>query len=179
MATRQICGANFAVRRSWLAKNRFATAFGRIGNRMRIGEDTALLSDIRKQGGTLLYWPAAVVHHRIETSRMTKSYFRRWHCDIGQMQGELSDRDHPRTLFGVPYRVYRELIHESCRWARSGIRGQPAFIHELHIWRLLAFARACLRCRLAAATLSVHDDLMMEALKTHFVPGASPAGVQR
>ena len=148
-----IYGANFAVRRRWMERNSFSTTLGRVGTSLRIGEDTALLVDIMRQGGKLVYWPCAVVHHRIEESRLTKTYFRRWHCELGQMQGELFDGNHRRSLCGVPYRVYREILEHSYDWGKAAVSGRPAFVHELHVRRLTTAMRAGMRRSLAVPSL--------------------------
>jgi glycosyltransferase involved in cell wall biosynthesis len=145
MTTPRIYGANFAVRADWLAKNKFDPKFGRTGGRLRIGEDIALLNAIMEQGGKLYYWPKAVVHHRIDPERMTKRYFRRWHAELGQMQGELMDPNHRRTLFNVPYRVYRELIEGSFRLGKACVKRQPTFYDELNMRRLAHCMYACIR----------------------------------
>lgn len=157
MNSPRIYGANFAVRASWLANNKFETNLGRIGTRLRIGEDIALLTAIMQQGGKLFYWPKAVVHHRIEPGRMTKSYFRRWHSELGQTQGELMDQAHRRSLFGVPYRVYRELIEASYNWSKAALKRQPTFRHELNLHRLA-------RCMYACATRQAGADSSEQAI---------------
>jgi hypothetical protein len=102
------------------------------------------------QGGQVVYWPRAVVHHRIEEDRLSKAYFRRWHSEVGQMQGELFDPNHRRTLWGVPYRVYREIIEHSYGWGKAAFRGRTAFVHELHLRRLATSMRAGMRRTLAS-----------------------------
>jgi hypothetical protein len=146
----RLYGANFAVQRCWMSRNRFSTSLGRVGNNLRIGEDTALLTDIMRQGGKLLYWPRAVVHHRIEEHRLNKSYFRRWHAELGKMQGELFDPNHRRKLFGVPYRVYREIIEHSYHWGKAAVRGSTDFTHELHLRRLASSMRSGMRQTLSS-----------------------------
>ena len=146
----QLFGANFAVQRAWMTRNRFSTSLGRVGDCLRIGEDTALLGDIMRQGGQLVYWPRAVVHHRIEEHRLNKAYFRRWHSEVGEMQGELFDPNHRRTLWGVPYRVYREIIEHSYGWGTAAFRGRTAFAHELQLRRLTTSMRIGMRRTLAS-----------------------------
>jgi len=143
--TPAIFGANFAVRASWFARGGFETSLGRIGGRFRMGEDTALLCRIMEQGGQLLYWPRAVVHHRVEPERMTKSYFRRWHYDMGLAQGEVMEVNYKRALFGIPYVIYRRVMEHAWEWAAASVKGKPAFTHELHIIRLAGSMRERLR----------------------------------
>jgi glycosyltransferase involved in cell wall biosynthesis len=143
MTSPRLYGANFAVRATWLAKNRFNTSLGRVGARLRAGEDSDILAKIMEQGGRVYYWPNAIVHHRIDPDRMTKGYFRRWHSELGQMQGELMDRNHRRTLLGTPYRVYRELMEASYSWGKACLKRESRFHHELNVIRLARCMSAC------------------------------------
>jgi glucosyl-dolichyl phosphate glucuronosyltransferase len=153
MTSPRLYGANFAVRAEWLAKNKFDTNLGRVGGNLRIGEDIALLAKIMEQGGKIFYWPKAVVHHRIEPERMTKAYFRRWHSELGQMQGELMDPNHRRTLLGVPYRVYREMLQAGYSWSKACVKRQPTFNHELNARRLARCMYVCFARRIQSMLL--------------------------
>jgi hypothetical protein len=139
----RIYGANFAVRASWFDRVSFETSLGRIGTKLRIGEDTMLLGQIMEQGGKLLYWPCAVVHHRIDATRMTKSYFRRWHYEIGMAQGKVMEVNYKRALFGIPYVVYRRLIGHAWDWTVASAKREPAFRHELHAIRPFGWPDRC------------------------------------
>ena len=149
----RLYGANFAVQRDWMKRHRFSTSLGRVGTSLRVGEDTALLADIAEQGGALFYCPHAVVRHRIEEWRLTKSYFRRWHTELGQMQGELFDENHPRTLCGVPFRVYREILEHSFELGKAACLRRPVFPHELELRRLVTAMYAGMRRNLSTPRL--------------------------
>ncbi|MFL6117534.1 MAG: glycosyltransferase, partial [Catenulispora sp.] len=76
---RNFIGANMSFRREVLARlDGFRPDLGRIGTRPLGGEETELC--IRAagavEGGLLLYFPAAVVHHRVRAERGRWRYFR-------------------------------------------------------------------------------------------------------
>lgn len=60
----------------------FGTDLGRIGSKLLAGEETELCLRIEKTGYKIFYEPSAVVYHRVEPGKLTKSYIRKraiWH----------------------------------------------------------------------------------------------------
>jgi glycosyltransferase involved in cell wall biosynthesis len=128
---RMLYGANFAFRRSALLKaGPFDVTLGRRG-KFGAGEDKDILEKLSKAGACIMYWPKAVVLHKVEPERMTKSYFRLWHSNVGRDRAR-----RPRTtkrLFGVERHLWLELLRAAPRvpyWLARG-RADRAFAYEL------------------------------------------------
>lgn len=144
-------GANLAARAECFAGRRFDSRLGRNGDRLEGGEDVVFVEDLMRAGHAVLYWPGAVVHHRIPPERLRRSYFRRWHRHLGRAQARLMERHIPRAVAGVPYHVFKSVAAEAGRWlAKASLRRPDSFRHELNLWRLAALAGMRVRCRVAA-----------------------------
>lgn len=73
-------GANMAIRRqSVLACGGFSPRLGRDGKSLLSGEENLLFAQLRREGGVLVYLPAARVRHRIPAQRLTQQWLvERW-----------------------------------------------------------------------------------------------------
>jgi len=76
-------GTNISYKADILEKvGLFGTDLGRIGSKLLAGEETELCLRIEKAGYKIFYEPSAVVYHRVEPDKLTKSYIRKraiWH----------------------------------------------------------------------------------------------------
>ena len=151
-ARRPLClaGANLVFRKS---------AFARIGGfspEFRRAQDTECLVRLWRAGGKSLYVPSLIVHAHVQPERLTKSYHRRWHMNIGRWNArmrleELSDPVlglrpapwRPTHLFGTPSFVYRQFVREVWSWAwhRAAGREARAFYHENRMRALVGYSR--------------------------------------
>lgn len=78
------CGANFGLPRELLrALGGFKVDLG-WGRRMIPGEESELFSRLLASGGAIRYVPEARVQHRIQGSRVTPEYYRRWYRGHGR-----------------------------------------------------------------------------------------------
>lgn len=96
---RFMVGANMAFRTALArAQEGFRTDLGRVGRNLLSGEEQELIDRIQAAGHPSWYEPAAVVHHHIPTTRLT----RRWLLSRARGQGA-SDalRGTPATLGGL------------------------------------------------------------------------------
>jgi glucosyl-dolichyl phosphate glucuronosyltransferase len=70
-----ICGANFAIRRSALAAaGGFPSALGRVGGRLISGEESFVIRRLQQVGLDAVYDPRFVVLHCIEPQRLTRAW---------------------------------------------------------------------------------------------------------
>lgn len=68
-------GANMAVRKYALERvGLFDTSLGHVGNKKIGGEESDLCQRIYDLGMGVIYWPQAVVHHRLSTRVMTRAF---------------------------------------------------------------------------------------------------------
>lgn len=136
LKTPKVWGANLSFRADVFAKyGRFSTSLGRAPGKLYAGEEVELLRTLLREGEKVLYYPAAVVHHRIGGHRTTKNYFRQWRYDQGELEAINRDGDQAhaiaRELFGL-------IVRELPRYAAHAMLGSPGkFTVELRICHAL------------------------------------------
>lgn len=132
-------GGNAAFPRSVFAQGlRFATELGRVGTVLLSGEDTELMTRLRRNGGRLWYCSRAVMYHRTGGDRLTAAYIVR-----------------QKYWFGVSFAVIdRRLYGRLKQIARAVLRAGKALLIDVPRWQLAAFqgnARRQLLARCAIA----------------------------
>ena len=100
-----LMGGNAVIRRSVL--NRvlpYPENIGKIGEKIRSGEDEVIYHRLLEIGARGLNVPDLVIYHWIPAERLTRSYFRRWVIGRGISVGwQLGERGFKEaSLFGVP-----------------------------------------------------------------------------
>src|SRR6185312_14939485 len=111
--TGMLQGGNSVIRRSVLNQVLpYPETLGKIGSKIRSGEDEAIYHRMLKQRIKRLVIPDLIIHHWIPAERLTKKYYRQWVVGRGIAQGSLL-RERPFTeasLFGVPRYRFRVAI---------------------------------------------------------------------
>ena len=107
-------GANLMFRRRVFDGGlRFDTHLGRIGTRVRLGEEAALQEALRRRGRTGRYVPAATVYHPVPPERLRLGYLWNWHLESGRAPVRLAARaGMPHCWHGVPRFVYRQAVEQ-------------------------------------------------------------------
>ncbi len=149
-ARRPLClaGANFAFRRNVFERvGLFSTDFPR-------AQDTEFLLRMYRAGERSLYVPRMCADAYIAPERLTKTYHRQWHLNIGRYNArmgfeELADpvlglREAPpefARVLGVPLFAVRQFARELVDWARMAAcrRTPEAFLHETRLWALVGY----------------------------------------
>lgn len=129
----EIYGVNFSVRRDRVrAVGGFRTDIGRIGGGLMGGDELELLERLKRSGGTLMYEPNAIVGHRIDPHRLTRTWFWR-RCYEGQFgdammmpAGEITVREVARRSWYL-LRAAKSVIAAGLK---SGLRSAACF-HEV------------------------------------------------
>jgi len=133
-------GTNMAFRREVFSRyGEFRRDLGpRPGSEIR-SEDTEFGMRLLRGGEQLWYEPAAVVHHKIARSRITRQYFMKWWFD--KARADIRERgEMPGTRWivaGVPLHLMRRLIAWTFRWlfaTRSDLR----FSAKVKLWMVVA-----------------------------------------
>lgn len=92
-AVESLVGAGMVLRRAalvesgWLDRPLLAD---RVGNRLISGSDVEIAQRVRAAGYSLWYTPAAVLHHRIPASRMSRRYLFRVNLGLGASEALVS-----------------------------------------------------------------------------------------
>lgn len=87
-STTPIFGGNFAFRRSVFERiGNFDARLGRQGTANIGGEDTEIYRRLLEHGCRVRWVPQAIIHHRIQTPKLQRSYFLDLHFRQGRMEG--------------------------------------------------------------------------------------------
>jgi GT2 family glycosyltransferase len=134
-------GANLAFKRSVFEKyGVFRPDLDRRKNKLLMGGDIEFYQRIKKAGELTMYYPAAIVYHCPDSSRMAKSYLRRWYFRIGEWGAQKLDPG-TGTLWMVPRWKYRQALEQLLKTFTLSLtrRRRGAFYHELQFLSLLGY----------------------------------------
>lgn len=115
-----IFGGNFAFRRAIFERvGAFDTGLGRKGSANVGGEDTEIYRRMLAAGCSVWWVPQAVIHHRIQTGKLRRSYFLDLHFRQGRTEGlrkrGSASRLPPPYLFGQLWRAARTAFGQRLR----------------------------------------------------------------
>lgn len=92
-----IFGGNFAFRRNVFERiGNFDTRLGRQGAANIGGEDTEIYQRLFEHGCRVRWVPEAIIHHRIQTPKLRRSYFLDLHFRQGRTEGARKRGSHSR-----------------------------------------------------------------------------------
>ena len=100
-----LMGGNAVIRRATLERVLpYPERLGKIGNKIRSGEDEVIYHRLLDIGARGIVLPDLIIYHWIPAERMTKSYFRRWVAGRGISVGwQLRERGFKEPgLLGIP-----------------------------------------------------------------------------
>ena len=105
-----LMGGNTVIRRSTLARALpYPEHLGKIGAKIRSGEDEVIYHRLLDLGAKGLVVPDLIIHHWIPAARLSRKYFRKWIVGRGLSMGsQIRERGiiEP-ALFGIPRYKYR------------------------------------------------------------------------
>ncbi len=133
-------GANMAIKRSVVDHvGKFDTNRGRKGNELASGEDDEMFARIIDAGYKAMYLRDARVHHRVESFRVEKKYFRKWRFQTSRNIVESIGIEGNRRLFGIPTYLFPQLVRSILRaaWARLAHPADEAFQKEIIVYHFL------------------------------------------
>lgn len=143
-------GANMAFRRTVFDRvGLFDTSRGRKGNVLASGEDGEMFERILGAGLKAVFLGQSRVHHKVESFRLTKRYFRRWRfqtsCNIAKSRGLAGER----RLFNIPLFVFLQLLRAVARmlWGHLTQPRDEAFNREIVVCHFLGFMLGLYRSR--------------------------------
>ena len=118
--TTPIFGGNFAFNRKIFATiGRFDIRLGRQGTVNVGGEDTEIYRRLLTAGSRVWWVPDAVIHHRIQTPKLRRSYFLDLHYRQGRSEGGRqrghASRVPPRYLWPQLMRAYYRALKQRLR----------------------------------------------------------------
>ncbi|MBS1817928.1 MAG: glycosyltransferase [Acidobacteria bacterium] len=122
-------GANMAVRRAVVERlGGLRLDLGKLDGSARTGEDHEFFLRMLQAGYRGRYEPTAVVHHRVGSERLDRSYFRRWLHQNGRDVARLDAAYESAVphLLGVPRFLWRQAAGDVMSLLLAAIRRAPA-----------------------------------------------------
>ena len=100
-------GANMGMKKTVFARTGvFDVSRGRKGKTLSGGEDIELFERILAAGIKAVFLGGARVHHKVEASRMTKRYLRRWRLQSSRNLAIIGNRPSGRRIFNIPLYLF-------------------------------------------------------------------------
>ena len=150
LASQAPFGANMAFRREVFQKvGGFDTSRGRKGNVLASGEDGELFERILAAGLKAVFLGRSRVHHKVESFRLTKSYFRRWRFQTSFNMVQSKDMAGERRLFNIPLYVFPQSLRAVARmlWGYVSQPRDEAFNREMVVCHFLGTLQGLWRNR--------------------------------
>ena len=143
-------GANMAMKRTVFDRvGLFDTNRGRKGKVLASGEDGELFERILAARIPSVFLGQSRVHHKVETFRVSKRYFRRWRFETSRNIGESAGLDGERRLFNIPLYVFPQFLRAMVRmlWGHVTQRRDEAFNREIVVFHFLGLMQGLYRSR--------------------------------
>jgi glycosyltransferase involved in cell wall biosynthesis len=145
---RPICLMAATLRRAAvLAVGAYRTDLGVRGRKVVGGtEDAELMRRLWSAGLEGLYVPQLVLYHKVDASRLTTAYFRRWHFGHGRSRARERDPGVEKSrarLFDVPVHMYGAAIKDVVGYlgGRLSRRTHHALHHQFQLCFFAGFVR--------------------------------------
>ncbi len=143
-------GANMAFRKDIFdSVSLFDTTRGRKGAVLASGEDGEMFERILAAGLKVVFLGTSRVHHKVESFRVTKRYFRRWRFQTSRNIAQSRGMEGNRRLFNVPLYVYPQLLRAAGRlvWGHLTKPRDEAFNREIVLFHFLGLVQGLFRSR--------------------------------
>ena len=145
-------GANMAFRRSVFDKvGLFDTSRGRKGNVLASGEDGEMFERILGAGLKAVFLGQSRVHHKVESFRLTKRYFRKWRFQTSRNIAQSRGLAGERRLLNIPIYVFPQFLRALGRmlWGHLTQPRDEAFNREIIVCHFLGLMHGLFNSRRA------------------------------
>ncbi len=146
-------GANMAFRRSVFDKvGLFDTSRGRKGNVLASGEDGEMFERILGAGLKAVFLGQSRVHHKVESFRLTKRYFRKWRFQTSRNIAQSRGLAGERRLLNIPIYVFPQFLRALGRmlWGHLTQPRDEAFNREIIVCHFLGLMHGLFKARRAS-----------------------------
>jgi len=143
-------GANMAFNKSIFDQvGLFDTSRGRKGKVLSSGEDGEMFERILAAGLKAVFLGQSRVHHKVESFRLTKRYFRHWRFQTSRNIAQSKDMKGERRLFNVPLYVFPQFLRAVARmlWGHISQPKDEAFNREMVVCHFLGMMQGLYRSR--------------------------------
>jgi GT2 family glycosyltransferase len=143
-------GANMAFRKRVFAQvGLFDTSRGRKGKVLASGEDSEMFERILAAGLKVAFLGSSRVHHKVESFRLTKPYFRRWRIQTSRNLAISRGVPGERRICNIPLFLFPQFFRAIAR-ALVGKLSQPAdeaFNREMVVCHFIGAIQGLLAAR--------------------------------
>ena len=149
-ATQAPFGANMAIKKSVFDQvGLFDTSRGRKGNVLASGEDGELFERILAADFKAIFLGQSRVHHKVESFRLTKRYFRRWRFQTSRNIAQCKGMTGHRRLFNIPLYLFPQTLRAVVRmlWGHITQPRDEAFNREMVVCHFLGLMQGLYRSR--------------------------------
>ncbi len=125
--------ANIAYRMALfrtISSLRFDLRYNREGKAAGGGEDTIMLQTLLSKGARIRYCPDMVVEHHIETWKLRRLYFLKFHYCGGVRFGRYGMQKYPRRVLGIPPFLVRQALKQVSRTLNMYLTGDPNALRQ-------------------------------------------------
>lgn len=143
-------GANMAFRRQVFERvGPFDTTRGRKGKVLASGEDGEMFERILGAGVKVVFLGTSRVHHKVESFRLTKAYFRRWRFQTSRNIAQSRGLAGERRLLNIPLFVFPQFLRAVRRmvWGHLTQPRDEAFNREIVVFHFLGLMQGLFRAR--------------------------------
>lgn len=143
-------GANMAVRKAVFGQvGLFDTSRGRKGKVLASGEDGELFERILAADLKAVFLGQSRVHHKVESFRLTKRYFRRWRFQTSRNIAQSKAVTGERRLLNIPLYVFPQFLRAVARmlWGHVSQPRDEAFNREIVVCHFLGLMQGLYRSR--------------------------------
>ncbi|MGB9128228.1 MAG: glycosyltransferase, partial [Thiobacillus sp.] len=143
-------GANMAFRKGVFDLiGQFDTSRGRKGKVLASGEDGELFERILAAQLKVIFIGKSRVHHKVESFRLTKRYFRRWRFQTSRNIAQSCGLAGGRRLFNIPLFVFPQFLRSIVRvaWGHLTQPSDEAFNREMVVCHFLGLMQGLYRSR--------------------------------
>ena len=143
-------GANMAIKKKVFEQvGLFDTNRGRKGNILASGEDGEMFQRILASGFKAVFLGTSRVHHKVESFRLTKRYFRRWRFQTSRNIAQSRGLAGGRRFFNIPLFVFPQFARAVGRtlWGHLTKPRDEAFHREILVFHFLGLMHGLYRAR--------------------------------
>ena len=137
-------GANMAIKKKVFDRvGLFDVSRGRTGSVLASGEDGEIFQRILASSFKVVFLAQSRVHHKVESFRLTKRYFRRWRFQTSRNIAQTCGLTGTRRLFNIPLFVYPQFLRAVARmlWGYLTKPRDEAFQREIVVFHFLGLMR--------------------------------------
>lgn len=143
-------GANMAFRKSVFGQvGTFDTSRGRKGKVLASGEDGEMFERILAANLRVVFLGRSRVHHKVESFRLTKRYFRRWRFQTSRNIAQSRSFGGKRRFLNIPLFIYPQFARAVARmiWGHFTQTRDEAFNREMIVFHFLGLMQGLYRSR--------------------------------